>query len=378
MHGPVIRPMVLGVSIAVSAVGMSAPVFAQAEDSEGSAITTIASGLTNPRGFAWSPDGTLYLAQAGRGGDNHVAAMEGYTVDNGLTSSVAVVADGCASPVAVGLPSVLWQEAGWVWGAADVAFLGDDTYALLGGAGPNWLSPSSASGVYRLDGDGTMTLVANISSWLPDNPPAEIPFDYQTDGSLFDLEAAGDALLISEAVGGQIIRVTPAGEITSVADLSAGHPVPTGIAIDAEGNAFVGYLTAAPYPEGGAKVVRVAPDGSVSDEWTGLTVVTGVALGPDGALYAAEMATGLSGGSAELPADSGRVVRQTGPDSLEPVVTDLPHPTAIAFDADGQLVISGPAFGPDAGVGQGWIVSVDPAQAPVSFAGFEPEPMSCE
>jgi len=30
MRGPIIRPMVFGVSIAVGAVGMSAPVFAQA------------------------------------------------------------------------------------------------------------------------------------------------------------------------------------------------------------------------------------------------------------------------------------------------------------------------------------------------------------
>ena len=377
MRGPVIRPMVLGVSIAVGAVGMSAPAFAQAEDSEGSAITTIASGLTNPRGFAWSPDGTLYLAQAGRGGDNHVAVMDGFTVHNGLTSSIATVADGCATATVNGLPSILWEEAGWIWGAADVSVLDGHVYALLGGAGAAWVSPASSGGVYRLEGDGSLTLIANLSTWLRDNPPAEIPFDYMPDGSLFDLQAAGDALLLSEAVGGQLIRVTPDGEITSVADLSAGHPVPTGIDVDSEGNAFVGYLTAAPYPEGGAKVVKVTPDGTVSDEWTGLTVVTGVALGPDGTLYAAEMATGLSGTSEELPADSGRIVRQTGPDSFEPVVTELPHPTAIAFDADGKLVISGPAFGPDAGVGQGWIVSVDPAQAPVSFAGFEPESMSC-
>jgi uncharacterized protein YciI len=58
-------------------------------------------------------------------------------------------------------------------------------------------------------------------------------------------------------------------------------------------------------------------------------------------------------------------------------VTDLPYPVYIGFDADGQLLISGPAFGPDAGVGQGWIVSVDPTQSPISFAGFEPEMMSC-
>jgi sugar lactone lactonase YvrE len=231
--------------------------------------------------------------------------------------------------------------------------------------------------VSRLNRDGTTTLVADITSWLPQHPPAIIPFDYHADGSLFDLEAAGDALLFSEAVGGQLVRVTPDGKITSVADLSEGHLVPTGVAVDADGNAFVGHETTAPYSDGASKVVRVAPDGTVSDHWTGLTVVTDVALGPDGALYAAEMATGFSGETGDMPSNSGRIVRRTGPDTLEPVVTDLPYPVNIGFDADGQLVIAAPAFGPDAGVGQGVLISVDPAQAPVSYAGFEPASMSC-
>ena len=58
-------------------------------------------------------------------------------------------------------------------------------------------------------------------------------------------------------------------------------------------------------------------------------------------------------------------------------MTDLPYPVHIGFDADGRLVIAAPAFGPDAGVGQGVLVSVDPTQGPVSYAGFEPTSMSC-
>ncbi len=102
-----------------------------------------------------------------------------------------------------------------------------------------------------------------------------------------------------------------------------------------------------------------------------------MALGPDGVLYATEMATGFTEGVADMPANSGRIVRQTGPDTLEPVVTDLPYPVHIGFDADGRLVIGAPAFGPDAGVGQGVLVSVDPTQGPVSYAGFEPTPTEC-
>ena len=376
MHRRVTRHLVVGVAVALAAAGIPAQAMAQ-EGSEEGGITTIAAGLTNPRGFDWAPDGSLYLAQAGWGGDNNVAIVPGFTVDNGLTSSVGMIADGCYTAAAAGLPSALWLEAGWIWGAMDVAFLGDEAYALLSGAGPTWFSPSNRSGVYRLNGDGSMTLVGDVSSWLPDNPPVEIPFDYSPDGSLFDLEADGDALLVSEAVGGQLLRVTTDGEITSVADLSVDHLVPTGIAVDEEGNAFIGHETAAPYVDGGSKVVKVTPDGAVTDHWTDLTVVTDVALGPDGALYAAEMATGFSGETGEMPASSGRIVRQTGTDSSEAVVTDLAYPVYIGFDDAGQLLISGPAFGPDAGVGQGWLVSVDISNGPVSFAGYTPDMATC-
>jgi len=379
MRGSVVRPIVLGVSIAMSALGTSTHVFAQeaSPDATASGITTIASGLSNPRGFGWGPDGVLTLALAGTGGETRIADFPGFTVDIGLSSSIATVAEGCTTTVVKGLVSTLWEEAGWIWGAMDVAFLGDEAYALLSGAGPSNFSPSSFSGVFKLNADGTMTLVADLTTWLPQHPPAFVPPDYGSDGSLFDLEAAGDALLLSEAVGGQLLRVTPAGDIATVADLSEGHLVPTGIAVDAEGNAYVGFETAAPYGDGNSKVVKVTPDGTVSDAWTGLTVVTDVAFGPDGALYAAEMATGFTEGVADMPPDSGRIVRQTGPDTLEPVVSDLPYPVHIGFDADGQLVIAAPAFGPDAGVGQGVLVSVDPTQGPVSYAGYEPTSISC-
>jgi hypothetical protein len=367
-----------GVSLLlVLAISMPAVAQDESTDATESGITTVVAGLTNPRGFAWGPDGALYLALAGHGGETHIADFPGFTVDIGLSSSIASVADGCATPVVKGLVSMLWEEAGWIWGAMDVEFLGEDAYALLSGAGPSDFSPSSFSGVFRLNEDGTMTLVADITTWLPQNPPTFVPPDYGSDGSLFDLEPAGDALLLSEAVGGQLIRVTPEAEISALADLSEGHLVPTGIAMDEEGNAYVGHETAAPYGDGASKVVKVTPDGTGSDAWTGLTVVTDVELGPDGALYAAEMATGFAEGVPDMPPGTGRIVRQTGPDTLEPVVTDLPYPAYIGFDGDGRLLISAPAFGPDAGVGQGVIVSVDPTPGPVSYAGFEPVAADC-
>jgi hypothetical protein len=49
----------------------------------------------------------------------------------------------------------------------------------------------------------------------------------------------GSALWIVEANGGQVITVTSDGVITRVADLSEGHPVPTGIALPPHPNRYL-------------------------------------------------------------------------------------------------------------------------------------------
>lgn len=328
-----------------------------------SGLTVVANGLTNPRGFSWGPNGALYLALAGQGGDARFPIVEGYTVITGLTSSVAAVADGCTTPVVQGLVSTLWEEMGWVWGAMDVAFLGDDLYVLLSGAGPTWGSPSTSSGVFRINEDGTMTLVGDISTWLVSNPPAFVPPDYATDGSLFDLEATSDALLVAEAVGGQIIRVTPDGEMSTLADLSEQHPVPTGIAVDAEDNAYVTFETTPPYAEGSTKVVKITPEGEVSDYWTGLTRVADLDFGPDGMLYAAELSTNNTESFPFVLPNTGRIVRQSGPESMEIVAEGLDFPVGLGFDADGALYVTGPANGamPEDGAnaGAGWLARVE-------------------
>ena len=342
-----------------------------------SGLTVLANDLTNPRGFTWGPDGTLYLALAGHGGDARFPIVEGYTVVTGLTSSVVTIVDGCATPVVQGLVSTLWEEMGWVWGAMDVAFLGDDLYVLLSGAGPTWGSPSTSSGVFRINDDGTMTMVADISTWLVTHPPAFIPPDYASDGSLFDLEATSDALLVSEAVGGQIIRVTPEGEMSTLADLSEQHPVPTGIAVDGEDNAYVTFETTPPYADGSTKVVKITPEGEVSDHWTGLTRVADLNFGPDGVLYAAELSTNNTESFPFVLPDTGRIVRQSGPDTLEVVAEGLDFPVGLGFDADGALYVTGPANGalPEDGanVGAGWLARVEMHGA-TSDSGMLSEP----
>ena len=240
----------LGLVMAAHGFGRTAAQEASPATELSAGVEVVANGLTNPRGFTWDADGSLYLALAGMGGDTQ-PEVEGTPIPYlvGPTSSIAIVADGCTSPVAEGLGSALWTDAGWIWGAMDVATLGEDLYVLLGAG-----SDLGGNGIYRVLEDGSIELVADLGAWLTENPPEFIPPDYNPTGSWFDLESDGEKLWVSEAVGGYLLTVSTAGEITVMADLSVGHLVPTGVALDGEGGAYVGFETSIPYPDGGSKV----------------------------------------------------------------------------------------------------------------------------
>ncbi len=320
-------------------------------------VEVLANGLTNPRGFAWDADGALYLALAGTGGDT--------------ASSIVTVADGCVSPVAEGLPTLYVSNLGWVWGVMDLAFVGEDLYALNGA----WNEPT---GIYRVLDDGSWEIVADLGAWFTDNPTSFMAPDYNSLGSLFDLETDGETFWVSEAVGGRLVTATVDGEVELVADLSEGHQVPTGVALDGEGGAYVTYLTSAPYPDGASKVVHVASDGTVTDHWTGLTAVTDIAMGSDGSLYAAELATGNTDEPPFLAPNSGRVVRMTGPDTLEPVLVDIDAPVHIGFGPDGALYLALPAHAPENVEGAGSLVRVDLSGGiPVSLADLNVSEPAC-
>jgi hypothetical protein len=342
-------------------------------------VTTVATGLTNPRGFTWGSDGTLFVALAGTGGETP-ATIDGAEIGvyGGPSASVVTIADGCAVPFVEGIPSGNWRNAGWIWGAHDVAFLEDELYILSAGGGIDFGNPDQPTGILRVEADGSTVEVADISTWSIQNPPEFIPPDYNPSGSLYDMEAGTDRLWITEAVGGRIITVTPDGTVTLVADVSEGHPIPTGMALAPDGGVYVGFLTAIPYTDGTSKVIHVAPDGTVTDYWTGLTAITDLVVGPDGALYAAEMATGNTEEPPFLTPNSGRIVRMTRPDTLEEVVTGIDAPAYLGFGSDGALYLTTPAFAPDAGGGHGELLRIDLTSGPpISLADMVAPGLTC-
>lgn len=344
------------------------PVAAQEATPQASALTTVASGLISPRGFLWTADGTLYVAQAGSGGSSlgtPTAPPPVGPFQGGATASVVRIENGCPVLVAGDLPSTNDQIGGTL-GVEDLALLGGQLYASVDGGGEAHGNAAQPSGVYRILENGTAELVADLSTWVRENPVSHMPPDFDPDAAGYSLvadEAAG-TLWVDNPNSGEILSVSLDGTVTRIADISAGHLVPTMLAAAPQGGVYVGFLTAVPFPDGAAKVSHVAADGTVTDVWTGLTAVTDVAVSPDGTLYAVEMSTGNVEEPPFMVPGSGRVVRQSGLDSAEEVATGLMFPITLDFGPDGALYVAMPAMGAASGGGTiARIDSVDTAAA---------------
>jgi suppressor of ftsI len=310
-------------------------------------VTVVATGLASPRGMAWDDAGTLLVAQSGTGDT---------ATSIGAAASLVRIEGGCPVPVASGLPSTMdpFRD---VMGPEDVAIVDGQVYVLQGATGAlAEMDPVTPNGVYVAEADGTFRLLADLTTWILENPVAFTPDHTNELGEPIRMQAGDGGLWVLEANRGELLWVDLEGAVTRVADLSEHHLVWTALAVTPDGSALAGTLTPNPHADYSAKVVRISPDGAVSDVWTGLTTVTGLAYGPDGELYALEMATGNSPRSG-MPAGTGRVVRQTGPESHEVVITGLEYPIDLELGPDGGLYVALPSYGPNADAGA--IIRVD-------------------
>lgn len=206
--------------------------------------------LENPRGFTWDSDGTMYVATAGTGGSVQFSSA---TSDDatpipdfaGTTASVVrivqrddVVTIGCPVVVASGLPSTRGMN-GHDQGPADVAFLGGQLYVLQDGGDSAVLFPDFPNGIYLVNSNGTLTLIADIRKLDSNATRSRVWPTTRPEGETFAMIAGNSFLLGDRIDRGQVLKVTPDGQISRVADLSEGHPVPTAAAPAADGGIYV-------------------------------------------------------------------------------------------------------------------------------------------
>lgn len=327
-------------------------------------VSVFATGLNNPRGLKFGPDGHLYVAEAGIGGTNSsegkcqqvpppIGPILGSTTGGRISR---VNAAGVRATVTDQLPSAT-NALGDIIGVGDVAFIGNTLYALITGAGCSHGVPSIPNSVIRFKNPNEWEQVADLSQFLFHNP-VENPNegDFEPDGDWYSMISVGDDLYAIEANHGELDKISPSnGDINRIIDFSAsqGHIVPTVVAYRG-GNFYVGNLNTFPIVEGSSKILKISPSGNIQEWATGFTTILGLAFDNRGNLYVLENTVG---GDPFPTPGKGQIVRVNQSGQKELIATGLSLPTGLTYGPDGNLYVSNVGFGPDA-IGGGQVLKV--------------------
>lgn len=363
-------------------------------------FSVVAEGLDNVRGLSFSPDGSLYVTEAGVGGDRLCSSsltMPTELACIGTSGAVTRIKDGKQERVLTNLPSyALLSNSGQAIGANDIQFdKSGNPYLLIGLAenvnydntplnSPKW------GGLYKVDfNSGALTSIADISSYEFAKNPTSIYPNGNVISNPYSFTIGDDTAYIANAAGNDVLSVKLDGSdlktVVALPDRTITNPtlpngtspqvpqeikyqaVPTGVAIGLDNALYISQLTGIPIPEGKANIFRVGSDGKATVYADGFTQLTDLTFDRQGNLYALQFANQafykgkFDGSLIEIAPDGTRTTLLSG--------NGLESATALTIGPDGAIYVS--SKGDRAGVGQ--VLRIDPkvkVPEPTSILGI--------
>ena len=327
----------------------------------------VVNGLDNPRGVAFGPEGALYIAQAGSGGDGPCGPGPKGTRCYGETGAISRYdpATGAFEDVVTGLPSLATEDGHmFAIGPNDLSLHGRGNLFFTIGFGGNPTTRQTVFGpaganlaqVARATPNGKWRLVSDLGRF----EAARNPTGDEVDSNPYGILALAGKQVVTDAGANALLEIRANGAIAPLAtfpDRTVDAPpvlglppgtqlpmdtVPTSVAVAPDGSYYVGQLTGFPFPVGGANIYRVpAKGGTPQVVASGFTHIIDLTFGPDGSLYVVEIAkNGLL--AAFVGNDWTGALIRIAPDGTrtELVPGVLTAPGGVAVGKDGALYVT--------------------------------------
>ena len=359
----------LSLSILICCLTVATGTTAQA-----ASLSVVADNLDNARGVSFGPDGSIYVAEAGNGGDCPPSA----TSCAGNTGALTKITPDGQRRILSELPSLAIGliDQRFVDGPQELKFdsSGNPYFLYAYGTFPgsrdrelnaisgNTIPPdlvsntSSLGQLYSVDlNTGNLTSIADLAKYeLVNNPDGtdliSNPYALEINGDTAYVADAGANAVLSVKLDGSDLQAIPLPKQTVVnPELPPGleqvpeqlevASVPTGVTVGSDGALYVSEFTGFPSPEGEARIFRIGADGKPEVYANSFTQITDLEFDKDGNLLVLQYADRsfwkgeLAGSLLQIAPDGTRTTLVSAGEGLEGA-------TSLAISPDNEIYVT--------------------------------------